>query len=639
MERIPTGQFTEIDAYHYQRQSDLIAEQGYLPARDMNRWLPHGRDNKQLLPFYAYAIAYTHKAVAWLFPELTRYHIQLYAPTVCFVIGLAVLFLFLTRIYGLFFAFIVGILLATLPGGVERSAAGFGDRDAFYWMFGVLAVISYLWKESLPQGRSRYIVTVLAGFTVFLGGLSWEAFGIFVLIILITEIWKFCTTDTEQHLKEYLLWMLMFVPGLYLISPAYRSGYSFTTHIAALTLAPPIVIFALRGVRYLTLHYTEYFRPHARKLAWSLTFIGIMIGLCYLFFQASTFKSTAFTLYESELMKDVTELVDPNFKYWTIRYGSVFILGTIGLITTILQLWKWKGIPLTLSLSLFTGTTFFRDQVNRWMGADVCNTLFLISLVLTTATIAFILYFQKVNPKNALVTIAILAWFFLWVGIARGGKRYDFFIGLPLAYGTAWLIWLLPTQIMRKLKNTKVFYSQFSERWAAACLAIIILISVLFWNPLGGHANRAVDAAAKWRNPTPGQGTPLAQALDWMQTHLKNDAVVAAHWTYGSRLNTFGSVNTITDQDHYLPYRIHLYYQHVHFAKSERETLEYLKTHGATHVMLTKLDPKNTILRKKLSKAFVPVYIDPRFASIVIWEICYPLDIKSNPKYLATEPK
>ena len=146
VERIPTGQFTEIDAYHYQRQSDLIAEQGYLPARDMNRWLPHGRDNKQLLPFYAYAIAYTHKAVAWLFPELTRYHIQLYAPTVCFVIGLAVLFLFLTRIYGLFFAFIVGILLATLPGGVERSAAGFGDRDAFYWMFGVLAVISYLWK-------------------------------------------------------------------------------------------------------------------------------------------------------------------------------------------------------------------------------------------------------------------------------------------------------------------------------------------------------------------------------------------------------------------------------------------------------------------------------------------------------------
>ena len=73
VERIPSGQFTEIDAYLYQRQSDQIAEQGYLPSRDMNRWLPHGRDNKQLLPFYAYAIAYTHKAVAWLFPELTRY--------------------------------------------------------------------------------------------------------------------------------------------------------------------------------------------------------------------------------------------------------------------------------------------------------------------------------------------------------------------------------------------------------------------------------------------------------------------------------------------------------------------------------------------------------------------------------------
>ena len=47
----------------------------------------------------------------------------------------------------------------------------------------------------------------------------------------------------------------MFVPGLYLISPAYRSGYSYATHLAVLTLAPPIAVFIMRGLRYLLLKY------------------------------------------------------------------------------------------------------------------------------------------------------------------------------------------------------------------------------------------------------------------------------------------------------------------------------------------------------------------------------------------------
>ena len=236
-ERLPAGQFTENDAYLYHWQAGIIVEQGGLPARDMHRWLPIGRDNGQLLPLYSYALAYTHKALPWL----SLYQIQLYAPVLCFTLALGALLLFLTRYYGIFFAAIVGVLLATLPGSVERSAAGFGDRDAWCWMFGVLAVTSYLWKENMVPGLRRWIATALAGFIVFLGGLSWEAFGIFVLIILVTEMWKFCTTETEQHLKEYLLWCLIFVPWLYLISPAYRGGYGFSTHLSALTLAPPLL--------------------------------------------------------------------------------------------------------------------------------------------------------------------------------------------------------------------------------------------------------------------------------------------------------------------------------------------------------------------------------------------------------------
>jgi len=111
VERIPDGQFTGNDAYLYYRQAETIAEQGYLPAGDMDRWLPLGGDNTQLLRLYAYAIAYTHK----VFPWWSLYDIQLYSPAVCFTLAIGVLFLFLARCYGVLFASIVGVLLATLP--------------------------------------------------------------------------------------------------------------------------------------------------------------------------------------------------------------------------------------------------------------------------------------------------------------------------------------------------------------------------------------------------------------------------------------------------------------------------------------------------------------------------------------------
>ncbi len=284
-------------------------------------------------------------------------------------------------------------------------------------------------------------------------------------------------------------------------------------------------------------------------------------------------------------MKDMTELVDPHYGYWTGRYGTVFILGSFGLIITSLHLWKRNGLPLALALSLFSATTFFRWQISGWIGENTCNTLFLISFGFAVGCFA-IASFRKDTEKSELVTLAILAWFLLWVALSRGGKRYDFFIGLPLAYGTAWILSVSPGYILQKLKNAKILYPHVNEQWVTICFAIIVLIPVFFWNPLGGHANRAIAAAATWRNPTPGEGTPLSKTYEWMKNTLPQDTVVAANWSYGSQLNVFGGVKTITDQDTFLPHWIHLYYRHVYCAQSEREALEFLKTHGVTHLML-----------------------------------------------------
>ena len=575
-------QFTENDAYLYHWQAKEINKRGILPFRDKHRWLPLGRDNRQLLSLYAYAIAYTHK----VFPWFSLYHIQLYAPILCFTIGLGVLFIFLARTYGVIFASIVGLLLATLPGSIERSAIGFGDRDAWCWMLGVLAVTSYLWKEQMDTGPRRWIVAAVAGFTVFLGGLSWEGFGFFVLIILCAELWKFCTTDTEHRLKEYVIWMLMFVPLLYMLSPAYRSGYGFSTHVTALMLLPAITVFLLRGTRYLLIRYIESLHGHAKKLAVGLTFLGIVAGGCYIIFQFDTFETTTFSLQESRLMQNVGELVDPDFRYWHRRYGGIFILGSIGLLTTCFYFWQRNGIPLAFSLTLFSVTVFFREPVSGWISGGLCDTLFFISLILTFLWFG-IVSLRKTPDKNELVAIAIFAWFLLWVALARGGKRYDFFIGLPLAYGTAWLLWFAPTYLIQKLKDAKVLYPNIKAIHITIIVVIVVLIPVSFWTPLGGHATRSVYAAAEMRKPVPGKG-PVTHALTWIKNRIPQNAVFAANWPYGTQLNVFGGVKTITDPDHFLPHWIHLYYRHVFCAENEKEALEFLNTYNATHLMLTR---------------------------------------------------
>lgn len=223
--RIPDGQFTGHDAYLYYWQAEIISENGKLPARDMHRWLPPGRDLGQTLNLYSYALAYVHKLIAVCLPNVSLYDVSLYSPTLCFLIVLGFLCLFLYYTHGLLFSGIVGVLLATLPGTILRSSAGFGDRDSWCFLLAVLATTTYLASLQTRNPRKRIYWTLASGSIVFLGGLSWEAFGLTVAIILTVELWRFCSTEREQNLKVYALWVFLFVPALFLTSLAYRKGY------------------------------------------------------------------------------------------------------------------------------------------------------------------------------------------------------------------------------------------------------------------------------------------------------------------------------------------------------------------------------------------------------------------------------
>ena len=633
---VPPGQLTGPDGYFYYWQAQLISEHGKLPERDMRRWLPLGRDLTQTLNLYGYALAYVHKGVAWVFRDITLYHVTVYTPVVCFCIGLGALCLFFYRTFGILFASIVGVFLATLPGAITRSAAGFGDRDSWCLMLGILAVTTYLASLQSQQPRKRLLWTLASGFAMFFGGISWEGFGVFLSIILLVEIWRFLTSDTEDRLGLYLIWVCTFVPPLYLVSPAYRSGQGFSTHIAALMLAPPLALFVIRYLRHLLItkvSFAEKLRPHARTLALGLTLASITLTLGYILRRYNTFAETTVPFSQNALMQSIEELESTFLIYWMTHYGSVFVLGSLGIAMTIFRFWKMEGLVFAAPLILFTGTTFYRSVLDSLLGTPVVNVLFGIAIAACVIGFLVLAWWRQGSVENEFIYIAFAVWFLFWVALARDAKRYNFFVGLSIAFFTTDLLMFLANFYANKVKH------RVPQLLLKTTILVLMLALILFYSPVGGHANRALSTAIKSRRATPGRGS-LAHAFDWIKGNLPSSAVVAAHWNHGSQLNVLAGVKTIVDQDHYIPHWINLYRRHVNFAKTEREALEFLRSHRATHLMLTgKESATAPFLRGDSSTTFVPIYPTNDFAKalVKVWEIRYPSDVRSNPKYLATK--
>ena len=362
VDTIPEGQFTSNDAYFYYWNAQIISEQGVLPARDMDRWVPVGRDLEQILSLYSYALAYTHKALSFLFPKLTLYQMTLYVPVVCFCIGIAAICLFLYHTYGLLFASTFGILIATLPVTINRSSAGFCDRDSWCLMLGILVIVTYLTSLQTQHHRKRLIFTLVSGVIASLGGLSWEGFGVFLFILLFVELWRFLSSETDDDLKYYCFWVISFVPLLFIASPAYRRGEWFAQHLFAFILVPPLVLLLIRYLRHLLITkgaLAAKLRPHSRKLSLIFTAICLMAGILYALIQSDTFAHTIVPLSQNRMMQWIGELSAPEYEHWVFRYGSVFFLACIGLILLSKHLWDKKSIVLIAAITLFAGTTFF----------------------------------------------------------------------------------------------------------------------------------------------------------------------------------------------------------------------------------------------------------------------------------------
>ena len=128
---------------------------------------------------------------------------------------------------------------------------------------------------------------------------------------------------------------------------------------------------------------------------------------------------------------------------------------------------------------------------------------------------------------------------------------------------------------------------------------LLLMGSIAPFPWLGGYASLSYAKASEVR---PMITPSTSRALEWLKRNTQQSSVVAAWWDYGSFINLLSDRATITDEEQ-LSYWVHLMAREVLFAETDLQTLRFLKTHGATHLLITERDLRNFEGISKLASA------------------------------------
>ena len=250
---------------------------------------------------------------------------------------------------------------------------------------------------------------------------------------------------------------------------------------------------------------------------------------------------------------------------------------------------------------------------------------------------------KEKNQISDFNSLFLLVWFFLMLFCARGATRFEFFL-VPVAIAVGsyalivffqWLVtgrtfhrwmWILFSILLvweffavgNSLDSLGVFTELFidnpkfsltivigltilllgvgvfvvlkniSEKRLRRLILLPILtlcLAFIVGSPFAVSRGYATTSSNRAQQPS-FLDSSMCQAFEWMAEDLPQKAVIAASWEYGSFLNLHANRATIIDEEQ-ISYWVHLMNRHVMLGQTEEEALEFLKTHHATHLLIT----------------------------------------------------
>lgn len=531
------------DSYRFLRQADLIVSQGHLPDIDTQRWQLEGRDLSTSLNFFSYVLAYSYRFLNWFFPNISLYTVAVYAPIVCYVLCLLILYVLWRQVFDTSIALLAVNFAAIFPSlNLHRSAAGFADRDTFVLLLSLFMFLFYLKAESMSTktdlssdiasseigGRLlRYFYGALSGIAGGLIALSWEGAG---LAIATLSIWIIVRVLRGRFSRLsallYVIWYLCFTVLAFTFTRAY---YNIWIPYAFLAIVfPTIVLFCTltffvkensitgktekpvsTGERLMKLISSSNLH---RCFFGCVTVTSLLLGLILL--QSPDISDTFRRLFDnfvsplghSRLMLTVSELFDLNGIRFLSRYSVIALATMAGCGILVYNFVSKECVIFRLTLIGFEialcGTLlslFIRKS-------DISFAIFGFSFLVGGITIAVAYILRNGDHLGNNKYLLVLIWVFVGLSSSRGAERYLFFIDPVFAVLVSLLFFTVLRRCMReRIENDS---SEKTEEHGSAirtktalgnvptelCVISLIVVSELYI----GYSLSDTDSLMRW---------------------------------------------------------------------------------------------------------------------------------------------
>ncbi len=622
---ITTGTWTlgpDLDPFLFLRWAKYIAEHGSLFLLDKMRSVPLAEIctggqcnpvNTALdMKLLSYMIVGVYKILS-VFKETSVTYAAIIFPVIMFALTIVAFFLFARKVFYKLdekpkniIALISTAFFALIPSLLPRTIAGIPEKESAAFFFIFLGFYFFLEAFTSEKLKNSLIFGVLAGISTALLALIWGGAGYVFLTIpgAVFVAFIFGKIDAKRF-YSFGLWVLSFT----LIIMPFSVRYSLDRLLSSTSTGFSYILFFIIGIHFLIFKKKIFKLDEKIKIKLPKEIISIIISILLIAILGSlafgisfiphqvedVISQTINPLGQTRFSVTVAENKQPSFVGdWKENFGPVvfniplffwlFFIGSVFLFANLIErLEKKEKIVLIGGYTLFLISLIF----SRYSSSGLLNGESALSKIVYFGGVllflgSFAYFYYKRYKENKLSAFQDFEFSYLLYFIvltmtiigARGGIRLIMVLGAvsPLAVG--FLVYKISQDYFKQKDSLKKF--------VVGVIALIIIIAAIFTVWTYYKSDKATGesfapGSYQWQ---------WQKAMAWVRENTPLTSVFAHWWDYGYWVQSIGERATILDGGNTIGYWNHLMGRYVLTKNGEKESMEFLYTHNATHLLI-----------------------------------------------------
>jgi len=617
---ITTNDYTlgpDLDPYLFLRYAKSIDATGSIPEIDYMRYSPLGYDTSGETKLLSYMIFYTYKGINYV--SSTAYSMEYAAaifPVIMFILTIIVFFFFVKELFvnkkgtNKFKAYTISSIstffLIVVPSLLSRTVAGIPEKESAGFLFMFLAFYLFIisWKkESILQSS---IYGLLAGLATALMGLIWGGVTYIYVAIGLVGLAAFVLNKfKKRHYFSYILWYVGSVLPLIWLSNKF-SPMSFLLHLDRSLAFFVIIIILIHSIMEKFKLYDKLKEKYP-KIIIPNTLLSIIISLIVTMIAASIIIDPLFIWNNimdlnqvmfnpsagGRWVTTVAENQQPYFTQWSGSFG-VYFLWTF-LCGSILYVWnlfknldsKDRTVIVFSYIFFLFGLIFSRyaPAPSLFDGENIISkSIYLLSAIAFFGSIIYYYFnYHKNNREHVFDNIEVesilaIILFILCLFSARSAIRLIMVLASIAPIFVGYLIVELISLTFKETDNTK-----------KVIIGIFVCV-VVIGSVYSGMAYHNITKTQAYNHVPYYYTMQWQQAMEWVRGTTPTDSVFAHWWDYGYWVQSIGERATVTDGGNSIVYWNYLIGRYVLTGDNQKDSLEFLYTHDATHLLIDSSD-------------------------------------------------